>query len=348
MQIWLVIGGIIFYYFFVWDQIIDLNASRYTQAIRGLVGIPISWGCSALLFVRSLQNWYEWIALTPVVIGTALLGIIYSILHDGFDYGAATGPVLVILFGVCAFQVRTIPFVVVVLVSWIIYSSLELFAGNAKSGMFLVNNMSIGTAVFLGIFANVLRDYSLRREFIQERDLSVTEARVDELLGLAPRRLRILVSYRRRDSEAIAGRVRDRLVRHFGEDSVFMDIDSIPLGVDFRDYITSAIKRADILLVVIGPNWLGIQADGSSRLDDETDPVRLEIEVAQENRIQIIPILVNGAAIPPPNALPHSLMKFSFLNAASVDAGRDFHQHMDRLIRSLNVDKNLKENTPVG
>ena len=210
------------------------------------------------------------------------------------------------------------------------------------------HNMSIGTAVFLGIFANVLRDYSLRREFIQKRDLSVTEARVDELLGLAPRRLRILVSYRRRDSEAIAGRVRDRLVRHFGEDSVFMDIDSVPLGVDFRDYITSAIKRADILLVVIGPNWLGIQADGNSRLDDETDPVRLEIEAAQESRIQIIPILVHGAAIPPPNALPLSLLKFSFLNAASVDAGRDFHQHMDRLIRSLNVDKNLKENTPAG
>ena len=141
MQIWLVIGGIVFYYFFVWDQIIDLNSSRYTQAIRGLLGVPISWGCSALLFVRSLQNWYEWIALAPVVIAIALLAIIYSILHDGFDYGAAAGPVLVILFGICAFQVRTIPFVVVVLVSWIIFSSLQLFAGNAKSGMFLVNNM---------------------------------------------------------------------------------------------------------------------------------------------------------------------------------------------------------------
>jgi hypothetical protein len=46
--------------------------------------------------------------------------------------------------------------------------------------------------------------------------------------------IEIVISYRRKDSDAITGRIRDHLARHFGEDAVFMDIDSIPIGEDFR------------------------------------------------------------------------------------------------------------------
>lgn len=38
---------------------------------------------------------------------------------------------------------------------------------------------------------------------------------------------KIILSYRRSDSDAVAGRLRDKLVSHYGDDSVFMDIDSI-------------------------------------------------------------------------------------------------------------------------
>ena len=145
----------------------------------------------------------------------------------------------------------------------------------------------------------------------------------------------IIISYRRADSDAIAGRIRDRLANHFGENSVFMDIDSIPFGTDFRQYIQEALAQNDILVAVIGPKWLGPGKDGHLRIAEETDPVRIELETALKKGSPVIPVLVGGATMPTPSELPASLIDLSYRNAAEVDAGRDFHQHMDRLIRSM-------------
>jgi hypothetical protein len=71
----------------------------------------------------------------------------------------------------------------------------------------------------------------------------------------------IVISYRRSDSSAIAGRIFDHLTAYYGEESVFMDIDNIPFGMDFRTQIHETLQRTDIVLAVIGANWLGIGAD---------------------------------------------------------------------------------------
>jgi hypothetical protein len=68
---------------------------------------------------------------------------------------------------------------------------------------------------------------------------------------------KIIISYRRADSDAIAGRIRDRLANHFGDSSIFMDIDSIPFGTDFRDCIRDPLLDSDILIAIVGPKWLG-------------------------------------------------------------------------------------------
>jgi hypothetical protein len=146
---------------------------------------------------------------------------------------------------------------------------------------------------------------------------------------------KIVVSYRREDSEAIAGRIRDRLVGHYSPESVFMDIDSIPYGVDFREQIQDALRSTDILVAVIGPKWTGAARGRRARIREESDPVRIEIERALESGITLVPILVNGAKMPKAADLPDSLRDLSYRNAAVVDAGRDFHQHVDRLIRSM-------------
>lgn len=146
----------------------------------------------------------------------------------------------------------------------------------------------------------------------------------------------IFLSYRRADSDVIAGRIRDRLARAFGEDSVFMDIDNIPFGVDFRSHVKESLLRGDLVIAVIGPNWLGMNEAGRSRLEDETDPVRVELEAALERHLPVIPALVHGARMPRADELPPSLRDLAFYNAANVDAGRDFHPHLDRLIRSIN------------
>src|SRR5215470_5721006 len=146
----------------------------------------------------------------------------------------------------------------------------------------------------------------------------------------------IIISYRRSDSAAIAGRIRDRLAEHYGADAVFMDIDSIPLGIDFRQQIQEMVTKSHIMLVLIGPKWMGAKKGAISRISgDKDDPIRIEIETALKQRMPLIPVLVGGASMPKSSALPESLQKLCFLNAAEVDDGRDFHQHVDRLIRAM-------------
>jgi len=145
----------------------------------------------------------------------------------------------------------------------------------------------------------------------------------------------IVISYRRADTSAIAGRILDRLAAHYGEASVFMDIDHIPFGIDFREHIHETLQRTDVVLAVIGPNWLGSGADGVARMQDKSDPVRVEIETALARKTPIIPVLVDGAKMPPSTELPPEFGNFAFLNAAEVATGRDFRTHMERLIGAI-------------
>jgi hypothetical protein len=63
--------------------------------------------------------------------------------------------------------------------------------------------------------------------------------------------------------------------------------------------------------------------------------VRIEVETALTRDIPIIPVLLDGATMPSWRDLPKSLRAFADRNAAEVDGGRDFHRHMDRLIRAI-------------
>ena len=148
---------------------------------------------------------------------------------------------------------------------------------------------------------------------------------------------KIIISYRRSDSDVFAGRVRDRLAGNFGEDSVFIDVDSIPFGKDFRVHIQEALAKADAVLVVVGPRWLGAGRGGHSRIKDDTDPVRIEVETALSKGIPTIPILVGQTNMPKPEQLPESLRSFAFINAAPVDTGRDFHRDLSRVIATINT-----------
>ena len=89
------------------------------------------------------------------------------------------------------------------------------------------------------------------------------------------------------------------------------------------------------MIAIIGPQWLGADERGHSRINDEADSVRIEVETALQNSIPVIPLLIGTAKMPNEAQLPDSLKKLAFINAAPIDTGRDFHQHMERLFGVL-------------
>ncbi len=145
---------------------------------------------------------------------------------------------------------------------------------------------------------------------------------------------RIFLCYRRRDSRGVAGRIYDRLCQHFDDDAIFMDITSIPFGEEFREQIDSAVGQCDVVLAVIGSRWSG-KTKASRRIDDPRDFVRIELESALKRGIPVIPILIDHARMPGEADLPPSLARLAFRSAIDVDQGRDFHTHVDRLIRGI-------------
>jgi len=133
----------------------------------------------------------------------------------------------------------------------------------------------------------------------------------------------IFISYRRDDTEGEAGRLFSDLKQTFGKDGVFMDVADIRPGADFRRVIDNSVAGCGVLLAVIGPNWLTIaDADGHRRIDNPNDFVGLEIGSALKRDVPVIPVLVHGAHMPPPEQLPADLRDLSFRNSVEISHAR--------------------------
>lgn len=146
----------------------------------------------------------------------------------------------------------------------------------------------------------------------------------------------IFLSYRRSDSQEVVGRIYDTLTGQFPRDTVFKDVDSIPLGVSFPEYLRKALSAAKVVLVVIGPDWLtASNANGQRRLDAPDDFVRLEVETALRLNIPIIPVAVSNATLPTVLELPELLRELALRNGLAVRPDPDFHRDMERLLSRL-------------
>ncbi len=66
---------------------------------------------------------------------------------------------------------------------------------------------------------------------------------------------KIFISYRRDDAKHAVGRLYAALSRHVGhaKRDIFIDIDNIPKGIDFGEYLDAQVAQCDVLLAVIGP-----------------------------------------------------------------------------------------------
>lgn len=143
---------------------------------------------------------------------------------------------------------------------------------------------------------------------------------------------KVFLSYRRDDSQAVARLVFERLGAKIGVTNVFFDVDGIPLGVDFRDHMFGQLVQCSTMLAIIGRDWVGRKPGGGLRIQEATDFVRQEVELAFETGLRIIPVLAGGAQMPIPSELPEKLQRFPFIQAALLDLGRDYDPHIQRLL----------------
>ena len=146
----------------------------------------------------------------------------------------------------------------------------------------------------------------------------------------------VFICYRRGDAPATTGRFYDHLVQSFGQASVFKDVDSIPLGADFPSHIQRILQQATAQVVIIGPRWLDMRDEaGQSRLQNPGDFVRQEIETGLASGIPVIPVLVEGATLPPVQVLPPSIAPLTRLQSVNIRFDPDFTADVRRLISAI-------------
>jgi hypothetical protein len=147
---------------------------------------------------------------------------------------------------------------------------------------------------------------------------------------------KIFISYRR-DDEAryLVPTIAEKLNQRYGLGTAFYDVDNIPLGVDFREYLKSAIDKSYIVLVVMGKDWFGQAPDGSRRIDRPNDFVRIEVESALAMGKIVIPVLTGSATMPQESDLPESIASLAFRNGTKISSGADYNSHFNSLLSAI-------------
>lgn len=149
---------------------------------------------------------------------------------------------------------------------------------------------------------------------------------------------RVFISYRRDDSRWVVKNIYQNLLKVFSKDQIFMDVDGISYGADFKKTIQEQVKECNVLIAVIGKNWLhSVDKNGKRRIDDPNDFVRIEISTALKREIRVIPLLVDKASMPSSEELPEELSSLTWRNAIEV-SDLNFDVDVKRLVKSLRKD----------
>jgi len=181
---------------------------------------------------------------------------------------------------------------------------------------------------------------SLKSKIGQTQSLDLTRLGFLSWNRQAKKQHSVFINYRRKDSAWAAGRIADYLRTIYEDDEIFLDTRSIDLGDDFDETITKRIKASNILLVIIGEKWLNIDdpVSGIRRLDMDDDFVRKEIITAIQNKLIIIPVLIDDTGMPWGVHLPYEIKSLSKRNAARVRADH-FINDMKPLVTKLDAQK---------
>lgn len=160
-------------------------------------------------------------------------------------------------------------------------------------------------------------------------------ARVEFMVDTAvTRKRKIFISYRRADNPDFVERIRDWFAWKYGRDSVFMDFDTIPPFTPFADFIRDKVRECDLLVAIIGMDWVKTLQERVKHEDDE-DYVRTEIRLALELKKPIAPICIKKAMTPNVRDLPPDLRPMLDYNSAHLDSGRHFLDNIEMILSAV-------------
>jgi hypothetical protein len=150
--------------------------------------------------------------------------------------------------------------------------------------------------------------------------------------------VKVFISYRREDTKWQARAIYRFLTERLPREHVFMDVDSIPPGADFVDTLECWVGRCNVLLVLIGPNWVDAvdSKTGQRRLENPNDFVRIEVRKGLVRGIPVVPVLIDGAQIPRAEELPYDLRSLLRRNAEFVEL-RTVESDIERLMQRLGL-----------
>ena len=143
---------------------------------------------------------------------------------------------------------------------------------------------------------------------------------------------RVFINYRPEDAAGHAGRLYDALVERYGAELIF-NVDAGGPRRDDLEATEQSLARADVLIALIGSDWLTAADHG---LDKPSDRVRLEIETALRKGMRVVPVLVQGAEMPSPDALPEALRPLSRRHPVELREWR-WRDDVRRLVADLEV-----------
>ncbi|MEP6746862.1 MAG: toll/interleukin-1 receptor domain-containing protein [Bacteroidota bacterium] len=124
--------------------------------------------------------------------------------------------------------------------------------------------------------------------------------------------IRIFISYRHSDAQEEVYHIHRQLSLAFGTGFTMLDDNSLLPGDNFLQWIERSVQSADLVLVMIGKNWLTVQdATGRQKLSNPKDFVLLEIENSFKYKKKIVPIILPGANMPTKDQLPVSIAQLA-------------------------------------
>ena len=155
---------------------------------------------------------------------------------------------------------------------------------------------------------------------------------------------RIFISYRRMDTRLYAHVIHAELLNFFKDDQIIFDIATLRFGQDFSERIIEAVQSSDVVLVLIGKEWLKTREDNSNRLriDDPNDWVRTEIRIALQHNKLVIPILVDGASMPSQGELPQDIQRLANIQAFTLSKNTTTHHKEIEWLAEV-IQKNLRK-----